>query len=524
MNAISPPLPLIPENAPFSEAQRAWLNGFLAGLYGGGTGDAAAPVTEPPEEEFPWHDPALEMDERLGLADGRPIKRRLMAAMAQLDCGQCGYLCQTYAEALAEGRETTTTLCVPGAKPTARKVKQLLAEAPVVAAGASSAASGAAIAGAAAGAAKADPEGVAVRVLSADPLTEPDSAKDVRHVVIDLAGSGLSYLPGDSLNLAVRSDPMLVADSIAALGASGEERVVGIDGIERGLREALGVADIARPLDRTFDLLAGAATYPGHAAALRRLVDGEDDAEPDCPDLLDLLEAFPSARPKLADLVRSLPMLRRRLYSIASSPRAHEGEVHLCVSVVRDVRRGRVRHGVGSGFLGRHAIAAGPILASVQESHFRLPADPRTPIIMVGPGTGIAPFRAFLADRAVGGVRGRSWLFFGDQHRRTDFLYGPALQGWLADGTLSRLDLAFSRDQGDKVYVQNRMIEQAADLWRWLQDGAHFYVCGDAMRMARDVDAALRRIASTEGKLSADQARDWIVALARQGRYLRDIY
>ncbi|WP_428533720.1 sulfite reductase subunit alpha [Rhodopila sp.] len=519
MNAISPPLPLIPENAPFSEAQRAWLNGFLAGLYGGaGTAGSSAPAAAAPEEEFPWHDPALEMDERLGLAEGRPMKRRLMAAMAQLDCGQCGYLCQTYAEALAEGRESTTTLCVPGAKPTARKVKQLLAEAPVVA----SAAASPTLENTPAAAR--EPEGVAVRVLSVDPLTEPDSAKDVRHVVIDLAGSGLNYLPGDSLNLAVRSDPVLVADTIAALGASGEERVVGIDGVERGLREALGVADIARPLDRTFDLLAGAATYPGHAAALRRLVDGEDDVEPDCADLLDLLTAFPSARPALADLVRSLPMLRRRLYSIASSPRAHEGEVHLCVSVVRDVRRGRVRHGVGSGFLGRHAVAAGPILASVQESHFRLPSDPRTPIIMVGPGTGIAPFRAFLADRAAGAVRSRSWLFFGDQHKRTDFLYGPALQGWLADGTLSRLDLAFSRDQADKIYVQNRMVEQAADLWRWLQDGAHFYVCGDALRMARDVDAALRRIAMTEGRLSADQARDWIVALARQGRYLRDIY
>ena len=513
MNAISPPIPLIPENAPFSEAQRAWLNGFLAGLYGSaGANSSITPAPAEPEEEFPWHDPALEMDERLSLAESKPVKRRLMAAMAQLDCGQCGYMCQTYAEALADGRETTTTLCVPGAKPTARIVKQLLAEAPALPAAE------------AAPAAKAEPEGVAVRVLSADPLTAPDSAKDVRHVVIDLAGSGLSYLPGDSLSLAVRSDPELVAATLAALDATGEERVTCIDGLERSLRDALGVTDIARPLDRTFDLLAGAATYPAHAAALRRLVDGEDDVEPDCPDLLDLLAAFPSARPKLADLVRSLPMLRRRLYSIASSLRAHAGEVHLCVSVIRDTRRGRVRHGVGSGFLGRHAIGADAILASVQESHFRLPTDPRTPIIMVGPGTGIAPFRAFLADRAVAGLRGRAWLFFGDQHSRSDFLYGPELQAWLADGTLGRLDLAFSRDQADKIYVQHRMIEQAADLWRWLQDGAHFYVCGDAMRMARDVDAALRHIAMTEGKLTPDQARDWIVALARQGRYLRDIY
>jgi sulfite reductase (NADPH) flavoprotein alpha-component len=510
MNAI-PPIPLIPENAPFSEAQRAWLNGFLAGLYGSATTPIPLTPAEP-EEDFPWHDPAMEMDERLTLAEGKPVKRRLMAAMAQLDCGQCGYLCQTYAEALADGRETTTTLCVPGAKPTARMVKQLLAEAPVTPAAAKPEP------------AKTEPEGVPVRVLSAELLTGPESAKDVRHVVIDLAGSGLNYLPGDSLNLAVRSAPDLITATIAALNATGEETVSCIDGNDRSLRDALAVVDIARPLDRTFDLLAMAATYPPHATALRRLVDGEDDAEPDCPDLLDLLQAFPSARPPLADIVRSLPMLRRRLYSIASSPRAHPGQVHLCVSVVRDTRRGRLRHGVGSGFLGRHAIEAGPVLASVQESHFRLPIDPRTPIIMVGPGTGIAPFRAFLAERALMGTRGRGWLFFGDQHKRSDFLYGPDLEAWLADGTLSRLDLAFSRDQAEKIYVQHRMIEQAADLWRWLQDGAHFYVCGDAMRMARDVDAALRRIAVTQGKLTEDQARDWIVAIARQGRYLRDIY
>jgi sulfite reductase (NADPH) flavoprotein alpha-component len=515
MNAISPPIPLIPENAPFSEEQRSWLNGFLAGLYGGAS--ATTPMSlapAAPEEDFPWHDPALEMDERLTLAEGKPVKRKLMAAMAQLDCGQCGYLCQTYAEALAEGRESTTTLCVPGAKPTARMVKQLLASAPVIAAAPEIAKPHV----------PAEPEGVPVRVLSAERLTEPDSAKDVRHVVIDLAGSGLNYLPGDSLSLAVRNDPELIAATIARLDASGDEPVPCADGKERTLRDAFAELDIARPLDRTLDLLAMTATYPAHATALRKLVDGDDGAEPDCPDLLDLLQAFPSARPKLADLVRSLPMLRRRLYSIASSPRAHAGQIHLCVSVVRDSRRGRLRHGVGSGFLGRHAVDAGPVLASIQQSHFRLPPDPRTPVIMVGPGTGIAPFRAFLADRAAEGIRGRSWLFFGDQHRRSDFLYGPALQDWISDGTLSRMDLAFSRDQADKVYVQNRMLEQATDLWRWLQDGAYFYVCGDASRMARDVDAALRRIAMTEGRLTEDQGRDWIVSLARQGRYLRDIY
>jgi sulfite reductase (NADPH) flavoprotein alpha-component len=198
--------------------------------------------------------------------------------------------------------------------------------------------------------------------------------------------------------------------------------------------------------------------------------------------------------------------------------------VHLCVAVVRDERRGRVRPGVASGFLAGRAVDAGGVPAYMQTSHFRLPADPAIPVIMVGPGTGIAPFRAFLAERAARGIRGRMWLLFGERNRSTDFLYESEMLTWLRDGTLSRLDTVFSRDQGKKVYVQDRMNEHASDLWRWLQDGAHFYVCGDAMRMAKDVDAMLRHVAMTEGRMDANQARDWIVALARQGRYLRDVY
>jgi sulfite reductase (NADPH) flavoprotein alpha-component len=199
-------------------------------------------------------------------------------------------------------------------------------------------------------------------------------------------------------------------------------------------------------------------------------------------------------------------------------------EVHLCVAVVRETRRGRLRHGVASGFLADRAVGSAPIRASIQTSHFRLPAEPRTRIVMCGPGTGIAPFRAFLQERAALGITGRAWLLFGERQRAHDFLYERELKAWLADGTLSRLDVAFSRDQASKNYVQHRMVENAADLWRWLRDGAHFYVCGDANRMARDVDATLRRIAMTEGRLTEAQARDWIVALARQGRYQRDIY
>jgi sulfite reductase (NADPH) flavoprotein alpha-component len=521
MNAIppnfpvtAPPIPLIPENAPFNARQRAWLNGFLAGLYGGQGGAANAAIqAAQPEEDFPWHDPSLELEERQSLATGRPLARRLMAAMAQLDCGQCGYLCQTYAEALAEGREASAGLCVPGAKPTMRALKAILAEAPIIPAAA-----------AAPPPAPVQPQGRPVRVLSADRLTDKRGVRDVRHVAIALDDSGLTYEPGDSLGIAPSNDPGLVAAVLRELRAAPETPIPCPDGTERPAEEAFTWhLDIARPLDRTFQLLAMAATYPPAAAALRKLADGEDGAEPADPDLLDLIQAFPSARPPLADLARSLPVLKPRLYSISSSPLAAQGEVHLTVAVVRDQRRGRRRGGVASTFLADRATGA-TIRAHVQTSHFRLPADPATPVIMIGPGTGIAPFRAFLQHRAAQAVRARTWLYFGAAHFASDYLYRQQLEAWLADGTLARLSLAFSRDQVNKIYVQHRMQEERQDLWRWLQDGAHLYVCGDATRMARDVDQTLRAIAKSEGGLSDDQARDWVAALARQGRYQRDVY
>lgn len=526
MNAIIPPalglpapVPVIPESAPFTAAQRAWLNGFLAGLYGGAAGGAAnasfaPPPPAAPEEAFPWHDPTLELEERLALAEGRAPARRLMACMAQLDCGQCGYLCRTYAEALASGAESSTGLCVPGGKATQKAVKAVLAEAGTTAAPAAAAPKPAA----------APPAGRAVRFVSAARLTGDGSAKDVRHVVLDLAESGLAYEPGDSLGVHVANDPALVEAVLAALGATGEEAVE-----DASLRTVLSARrDIARPFDRTLDLLAGAATDPREAKALRALADGDDGAEPAGADLLDLLAAFPSARPPLAALIASLPTLKPRLYSIASSPLACPGRVELCVGVVRDERRGRLRDGVASCHLAFRADPAVPLRAEVQASHFRLPADPATPIVMIGPGTGIAPFRAFLQHRAATGAQGakpgRSWLFFGDQRSATDFLFGAEIEAWRAAGTLSRLSLAWSRDGAAKLYVQHRMAEDAADLWRWLQEGAHVYVCGDATRMAKDVDQALRAVAQGQGGMTADQARDWIVALARQGRYQRDVY
>ena len=435
----------------------------------GMSGAAPSGISEAAEtEDFPWHDPAMDLPERMTLAEGRPLKQKLMAAMGQLDCGQCGYLCQSYAEALADGRETSSSLCVPGAKATARLLKQLLAEAPPASVPAQPAP---AMPIASTGPAK--PASRTVLVISAERLTAAGSSKDVRHIVIDLADSGLVYEPGDSIGLAARNNPALVSACLAALGLTGDEPVAGPDGIEQPVREVFTRSvDIARPLDRTIDLLAMSARHPRQAEALRRLSEGEDNAEPSDADLLDLLEAFPSARPPLRDLVASLPPSRPRLYSIASSPRAAPGQVHLCTAVVRDLRRGRIRDGVASAFLADRAVEAGDVPAYIQTSHFRLPPDPATPVIMVGPGTGIAPFRAFLADRAAKSVRGRSWLLFGERNEATDFLYREELLGWLKNGTLSRLDTAFSRDQGKKIYVQDRMRENAEDIWRWLQDGA----------------------------------------------------
>jgi sulfite reductase (NADPH) flavoprotein alpha-component len=390
---------------------------------------------------------------------------------------------------------------VPGGKPTSKALKSLLAEAPVVAAPAAALAK------------QSGPIGEPVGFLGAARLTGPDSAKDVRQVVLDLTPSGLTYQPGDSLGVIVENDPVLVDAVIAALGADAALRPM-----------LLAEKDIARPLDRTTDLLAGAAKDPREAAMLRKLSDGDDDAEPKDFDILDLLQAFPSARPPIADLVASLPALKPRLYSIASSPLAVPGQVELCVSVVRAERRGRLRDGVASCHLGFRAAPDTPLRAYIQPSHFRLPENPETPVIMVGPGTGIAPFRAFLQHRAAIGAAGRNWLFFGDQRSASDFLFGEELAVWQKTGTLHRLSLAWSRDGAKKVYVQDRMREEAADLWRWLQDGAHFYVCGDASRMAKDVDATLREIALQQGGMNSDQARDWIVALARQHRYQRDVY
>ena len=348
-------------------------------------------------------------------------------------------------------------------------------------------------------------------------LTAAGSQKEVRHFELTLTDSGLTYEVGDALGIFPTNSPLVVETVLKALGCDGEEAVA-IGTEEVPLRLALAKHfDLTKP---TNELLAAAATRApefdsifADKVALKPWLHGREVS-----DVLALLsQPFTPA-----ELIPLLRKIAPRLYSISSSPKAHPGEVHLTVGIVRYESHGLARGGVCSTFL---ADRAGDVPVFVQPSHgFKLPASGDTPIIMVGPGTGIAPFRAFVEERIAVGAKGKNWLFFGDQRRATDFLYEETLIGWLRDGHLAHLDLAFSRDQAEKIYVQHRMAEQAAELWKWLESGAHFYVCGDASRMAKDVDAALHKAIETAGGKSAEEATAYVAKLKADKRYQRDVY
>ena len=535
---------LIPQSAPFSPEQRAWLNGFLAGWIGltppaGGIGAAsgstslAKPAETPPEAEpEPWHDPALALGDRLALAGARPLPKRLMAAMAQLDCGACGYLCRTYSEAIANGSEKRLSLCSPGGSETAKAIKALLketAEAPAPAT------NGVSKNGAPRnGVARTDAprptlngwsreQPFTASLIRAQRLSGAGSEKSTHHVEIALGSDGPTYQVGDSLGIYPENCGQLVDEIVTALGARGDEPVTTSSGVATTLREALGahccLSQVEEPL---LGRLAATSTEP-EASAIRALID--DDAPIAGFDVLDLLRRYPKARPGAADFVAALAAVRPRLYSISSSPLRHHGQVHLTVRRVTYPWNNRERKGVASTMLADRLDPGAQLRVFVQKSHgFRLPNDPTTPAIMIGPGTGVAPFRAFLHERDATGANGRNWLFFGDQRSAHDYLYQDELADFVARGVLTRLDTAFSRDQDAKVYVQDRILEQGAALFDWLQDGAYIYVCGDAKRMASDVDRALRAVVRREGKMTEESARAYVAGLSASGRYLRDVY
>jgi sulfite reductase (NADPH) flavoprotein alpha-component len=516
-------VPRLPDTAPFSPAQRAWLDGFIAGLL---SDLDDPPIGGPAAEELPWHDPTLALDERLELAAGRRPEHRLMAAMAQLDCGQCGYLCETYAAAIASGSEALLSRCAPGGKATSRKLRELLAEigSPSETKGLS--AVPAAAAPVASPASKAgDAAQFTARLREASSLHRAGAEKDTRHVVLEDVDRDVTYQVGDSLAVVARNCPDLVGAIIERLAAPVDTPVQSPDGIECPLVEALGErCEIRRPSDQAIEVLASRASNRDESRVLQAMAEGYPGAGPQDADLLDLLDGFPSARPPVAELIAALDPLQPRLYSIASSPKKTTGEIHLTVAVVRYQLRDRERGGVASTFLSDRLSPDEAVSVYVHPADgFRLPAQDR-PVIMIGPGTGIAPFRAFLEERQATGARGRNWLFFGNPRRASDFLFEDELAAYCRDGLLTRLDTAFSRDQPHKIYVQHRMLEHAAELWAWLEDGAHLYVCGDAERMARDVDRGLAYIVAKEGGMDMAGAKTYLARLARDGRYVRDVY
>jgi len=365
------------------------------------------------------------------------------------------------------------------------------------------------------------------RMLVNRRLSGPESEKDTRHFELDLTGWGLSFEVGDSLAVYPANDPELVDEIIHMLGATGDEKVPRPRGESTGLREAL-LRDysITRPTPKFLRAIAQRASA---APTLSYLLapDRKQDLETYLwgMEVIDFLIEHPSARFAPQEFVGLLTKLQPRLYSVASSLNAYPDQVHFIVDVVRYESNGRLRQGVCSSFLAERADDAPvPVFPSVAK-HFHLPDDPEIPIIMIGPGTGVAPFRAYLQERKATGAKGKNWLFFGSQHQRCDFAYGEEFEAFKKEGLLTRLDCAWSRDQAEKIYVQHRMKDNAAEIWKWLDaEGAHFFVCGDAKRMAKDVDATLRKIVQERGGKSVDQANEYVEKLKSDKRYKRDVY
>lgn len=583
------PIPsFLPENAPFTPAQRAWLNGFFAGLITPGTpAGAVKPAAAKPAVTVLFASQtggAESLAKKLAKAArerghaAKPVDLGAIDLAAIAALGQVAVIASTYGEGdppdgakafaaaleraegqplaglrfavLALGDRNYTHFCRFGALLDRRfgelggtrlaelvevdvdpdapfagfrdSVLGALADSP---AGAETAA---------AAPADSDDDGdepwsrerpFAARLLASTTLNGEQSDKETRHVVISLAGSGLAYAPGDALGVAASNGAAEVAALLAATGFAADAPVTVGDRscrLDEALTHHLAIGKLSQATLIKFQKLADSTRLapllePDNNAELERYLWGRE--------AIDLISDFPRVLAGAQELATLLPRLAPRLYSIASSQRAHPDEVHLTVGVVRYTAHGRSRGGIASTMLADRLEPGQTVPVYLhRNARFRLPAEAERPVIMVGPGTGIAPFRAFLEERRAGAGPGRNWLFFGDRRAAQDFLYRRELEGFLADGTLSRLDTAFSRDGAGKVYVQDRMRENAAELWRWLQDGAHFYVCGDGARMAKDVDECLQEIVAAQGKMSRAEAKLAVEQLAAERRYCRDVY
>ncbi|SNS92224.1 sulfite reductase subunit alpha [Rhodococcoides kyotonense] len=591
-------IPYIPDDAPFTGDQRAWLSGFLAGLHsrmamptGSATQSDAAPAaasaplqilfgSQTGNAESLAQD-AADLARKSGLdphvasldavdMNALSAMRRLLIVTSTYGEGEMPDNAQLFWDAVAAdtaptleglffavlalgdtsydgyckaGRDIDARLEALGATRTADRLDcdveyedaaatWLSATVPALAAvdgGAPAAAAPAPEAKPAKAASKRSPwnrkNPYRATVLANRVLSGPSSAKEVRHYAFSLGDSGLSYEAGDGLGVKPVNNPELVDALIGRLRVAPDSTVT-VKGSEQRLDELLTHSyEIGVP---SMDLVEAVAERTGDDELVHVLSTGDRealDAWTWGKDVLDVLALDDKLAFDPAELLGLLRPLQHRVYSISSSPLAHEGTVHLTVASVRYRSAERDRGGVCSTFLADRVAqgeSAGVFLSA--NKSFRLPADDDAPVVMVGPGTGIAPFRAFLHERRARNASGRNWLFFGDQHRGSDYIYEDELDALSRDGVLTKLDLAFSRDQTEKVYVQNRMRENGKELYAWLEEGGHFYVCGDATRMAKDVDAALHDVVAEHGGRTSDQAEDYVAELKRSKRYLRDVY
>jgi sulfite reductase (NADPH) flavoprotein alpha-component len=590
-------VPLIPENAPFSPVQRAWLNGFLAGLFsqtriddrpptprkkvsiyfGSETGNAEAFAKRAAKAAVQrgFESAAICMDkvnlsllasEEFALfvastyGDGEPLANakvlhaELMQPPPGFSLGHLQYAVLALGDTNYEhfckcGKDIDQQLSLLGAQRLFERadcdvdfeqaaqswldgVFSVLEVAKPPANQGRTEDSGSPMAQSSATAAvptlkigtKENP--FSAHLLVNHRLNREGSEKETRHFEIALGPDGPSYEVGDALGIVPANCPQLVDQIVQSLGCDGEEAVTAPDGSETSLRRALSHCYDINRISSTFLKEIAARTgdsdlqnllNPANTTAQKTFLEEHD--------LLDFLLEYPGLTLRPSELVSHLRKLQPRLYSIASSLKAVPGEVHLTVSIVRYQIRNRWRKGICSTFLADRLQVGSFLRVFAHHSpNFRLPIDPTCAVIMIGPGTGIAPFRAFLQERQAIGAAGANWLFFGEQRAASDFYYQDELSQMLKNGLLTRLDTAFSRDQDHKVYVQHRMLENTGLMWDWLQDGAHVYVCGDAKRMAKDVDNALREICRTAGNLSVDQTEEYVAALRRDKRYQRDVY
>ncbi len=532
-------LQILPDSAPFTPEQRTWLNGFFAGFLGLDQAvtplspeEAAAlmpgllPAPNKAADEGPitWHDPGIPIAERMRLAEGRSVRMRLMAAMAQQDCGQCGSSCEEYSGQIYDKKEPRLNLCVPGGKDTSRMLKKLYEEIGITAGAIPAAPAGAPaeeakpVLLALPGRSRDNP--VTAAAVSCTLLNRKGSEKVTWHVEFDLTESGLDYVVGDSFGIMPANDPGLVDAIIEALDAPPDFPIGG-----RTFREVLtdGVSLSPAP-DMLFQLYS--YVTGGERRQKAKALSAGDDPDGDAKslDVLAAIEKFSGVRPDPEAFIEALDPLQPRLYSISSSPKADPGRVSLTVDAVRYKIAKRQRLGVASTFLAERVAAGNKVEVYIQKAHnFGLPVDPAVPIIMVGPGTGIAPFRAFLHERMATKAPGRNWLFFGHQRHDCDFFYEDELNGMKAAGVLTRLSLAWSRDDKNKFYVQDRMRQVGPDIWAWLSEGAHFYICG-AVRMGQDVERALVDIIVEHGARTPDEAIAYVADLKKRGRYQTDVY